>query len=279
VLAAGCAESEPPPTQARDLGTEERPLLPTSSAWHEPGITKGSAEWHPFREPPALPTAGTAGEPSRPAEPKGGEFDAAAVENEIRALLREFNEKVAAGAALEERSEFFVQAQRPRLRQIAESIDGFRSKLHSLREAVKEKSPEGTALLDRVVQSVRSPDNEPLQIEGLVVESENAARAKQIAPPQAGVPESLREVRFQVEGEYWCIEFPAIEQMAAIVQGLQVTSQQLDVLTQGIRSGQIPPERLLAQLKPLEAMLPTSESATPAPSEASGGAERPQDGG
>lgn len=42
-----------------DLGSEDRSLLPVPSAWHNPAVLGGQAEWVPFRPPGTPPTIET----------------------------------------------------------------------------------------------------------------------------------------------------------------------------------------------------------------------------
>src|SRR3990172_8156220 len=86
LMVAGCRPSEPAPTYNEDLGTEESVLLPTTSAWYDPAIAKGQADWRPFRKPGAEPKSeGTA---TGEAKPAGGNES---IESELRTLVNDFN--------------------------------------------------------------------------------------------------------------------------------------------------------------------------------------------
>ncbi len=266
ILIGGCGDADPPPADFRDLGTQQRPLLPTSSVWHDPTINKGASEWSKFTEP----QLSALDEKPKPKEAAAGEttsgLEHAGVEKSVREAIAEFNKAVASNAPLEERLDFFVESQRPAIKQISEGVGVFRAKLSELRDVVKVGSPDGSETLNRIIGVMKSPDADPLELASLTVESETAATGKMALPEGLPPPPSgLDVVRFKLEGEYWFIELSGVEQASAMLPMLQAALPQFDALIGGIRSGQVQPDALLAQLKVLEGTF------RPKPADAEGG--------
>src|SRR3990172_6271272 len=105
LVVVGCRPSEPVPTYNEDLGTEETVLLPTSSAWHDPAVAKGQADWRPFRKPGAESKSG--GTATGEAKPAGGDES---IESELRGLVNDFNAAVAEGK-FDEAIDFLIEDQ------------------------------------------------------------------------------------------------------------------------------------------------------------------------
>src|SRR3990172_12975300 len=116
LVVVGCRPSEPVPTYNEDLGTEGSVLLPTTSAWYDPAVAKGQADWRPFRKPGAeAMSAGTATGEAKPAGRNEG------VESELRTLVSDFNAAVTENK-FDEAIDFLIEEQIAPAKQVVELI-------------------------------------------------------------------------------------------------------------------------------------------------------------
>lgn len=242
VLSA-CRPVDPPPTQYEDLGTEDRPLLPTGAPWHDPAIAKGSAEWHAFRKPD--PHAA----PTKPAESKDIERAGAGLEGELRDLLKEFNDALAADK-LDDAVDFLIDEQIEPAKKVIGVLPQFAAKLGEFAAALPgdnqnlKKLP--AALVPVVVLKL---DVQSIQSKG---ESEAVGSMTGANPPV--------EVRFvlvkEKDGEaVWYIDHPQIRAMSAALPAMEQALTQLDAMIAGIKSGQIAGDALTQQAATLDQML------------------------
>lgn len=144
VVFTGCRDAAPLPILARDLGSEEQPLPPTSGVWTEAAIQEGQAEWIPLR---ALESRGTRGDAERPTDgespgpsEESGESggDAQDAEAILTELLAAYN-KLAADHAVGEMVKYFVEEQESALRAAFESLAAARESVAALRTRLVER--------------------------------------------------------------------------------------------------------------------------------------------
>lgn len=240
---SSCRPVDPPPTQYEDLGTEDRPLLPTGSAWHDPAIAKGAAEWHAFRK--LDPNA------AAPKPAAGDHADGASVglEGELRELLKEFNDALAADK-LDDALEFLIEEQIEPTKKVIEILPKFAEKLGEFaavlpgeNESLK-KLP--TALAPATV----------LKLDVRAIQAKGEAEA---VGPMAGADPPV-EVRFVLikekdGGAVWYIDHPQIRAMSAALPAMEQSLTQLDAMIAGIKSGQIAGDALTQQAAALDQMI------------------------
>lgn len=233
---AGCRPSEPTPTYNEDLGTEESVLLPTTSAWHDPAIAKGQADWRPFRKPGAEPTTGVAATGEE--KPAGGNQG---LESEIRTLVNDFNAAVAENK-FEDAIDLLVEDQVDTAKQVVELLPAY---LNKLREVV-DVLPGDTATMKSRVAAATLPAVLKLDVATITVSSATEAVGKH---PSASSP--AEDVRFvlvtESEGKYWYIDNPKIRALAPALPMLRQSLPQLDAFIAGVKSGQIGGEALAQQ--------------------------------
>ncbi len=270
-VVSGCRPSEPAPTYYENLGTEDRPLLPTSAPWKDAAIAKGQADWRPFRKPGAEVKAsgGAAG------ETKSAAGDPA-IEAELRGLVNDFNAAVAEGK-FDEAADFLIEEQIASAKQVVEVLPTYWRKIKEVLEVLpgdnenRKKAVAGASLsavlkLDVASFTVSSPTEAVGQL--------------------AATPSGVGDVRFvQVkgkEGEYWYIDHPVIRAMGPALPALQQSLPQLDAFIAGVKSGQIGGEALKQQAaavnQMLAGMLPPSSPPAAASGEKKSPDAKPEDG-
>lgn len=235
--------SEPPPTQYEDLGTEDRPLLPTGSAWHDPAIAKGSAEWHAFRKPDpsaALP---------KPAAEKNAEGGSAGLEGELVALLKSFNEAVASDK-LEDAVDFLVDEQIEPAKKAIELLPKFAAKLGEFAAAL----PGENENLKKLPAALTPATILKLDVESIQAKGETEAVGAVVG---ATPPVEVRFVLTKEEGgdAVWYIDHPQIRAMAQALPAMEQSLTQLDAMIAGIKSGQIAGDALAQQAAALDQMI------------------------
>jgi len=241
---AGCRPSEPPPTYNEDLGTDDVVLLPTSSAWYDPAVAKGQADWRPFRKP---------GAESKSDETATGEVKPAGgnkgVESELRTLVNDFNAAVAENK-FEDAITLLVEDQVDTAKQVVELLPAY---LNKLREVV-EVLPGDTATMKSKVAAATLPAVLKLDVATISISSATEAVGKH---PSASSP--AEDVRFvlvkESEGEYWYIDNPKIRALAPALPMLQQSLPQLDAFIAGVKSGQISAEALTQQTAMMNQLL------------------------
>ena len=241
---AGCRPREPVPTYNEDLGTEETVLLPTSSAWYDPAVVKGSADWRPFRKPGAEPKSGeTATGETKPAEGNQG------IESELRGLVNDFNAAVTENK-FDEAINFLIEDQVASGKQVVEVLPTLWGKIKELAEVL----PGDNENLKKAVGGVSLSVVLKLEIASITVSSPTEAVGKLASSPGAA-----GDVRFALvkdtEGEYWYIDHPVIRAMGPALPALQQSLPQLDALIAGVKSGQISGEVLAQQAAMMNQMI------------------------
>ncbi len=236
VFPVGCRESEPPPRYYQDLGTEERPLLPTSTTWNDPRLLPGQSEWHPFREP----TLDSESAPSAaaPASPEGAPAGAE-LEAEIRGVIEEHNERLAAGE-FAELGEFYHADQAEAVINLAETFAMLSGKLRELAESL----PEERERLERL--AVRQSPKTILQINSAGIESRGSKAAlvkldvssNMQLPPNVDPSQISFDLDFSLgEDGYWYIKSPLVQMLSGSLPMMETAASQMDGLIAGAKAG------------------------------------------
>lgn len=240
-LSLGCRPSEPTPTYYQDLGTEERPLLPTSATWHDASLAKGTADWHPFRKPDSdakLDDASATPAGSAEADPR--------LISEILEAVKEFNAAVAS-ERFDELADFLIEVQASPVRQVIEILPQFAAKLTDLAAAL----PGDNENLKKVAAALTLDKVLKLEVGPVQMRGEDEAVAQLSGGPA--------EVRFRLvkeeEGEFWYIDHPQIRALAPSLSAIQQSTQQLEAMTAGIKSGEISEETASQQASAMNQML------------------------
>ncbi len=247
----GCRPSEPPPSYNEDLGTEGSVLLPTTSAWHDPAIAKGQADWRPFRKPGAEPKQGETA--TGEAKPAGGNQG---IESELRKLVNDFNAAVAE-KNFEDAIDLLVEDQIAPAKQVVEVLPTYLSKVREVVELLPGVNETlKTAVADATLSAILK-----LEITSITVSNPTEAVGK-----LASAPGAIGDARFVLvkdkDGEYWYIDHPQISAIGTALPMLQQSMPQLDAFIAGVKSGQIAGDALAQQATMMNqmigAMLPPS---------------------
>jgi len=240
---AGCRPSEPPPSYNEDLGTQESVLLPTSSAWYDPAVAKGQADWRPFRKPGSEAKSGEVA--TGEAKPAGGN---PGVESDLRGLVNDFNAAVAAGK-FDEAIDFLVEEQAAPAKQVVEFLPKLADKLKEVAEVL----PGDNENFKKAVAVVSPAAMLKLDIVAITVLSPTEATGK-FAPRGGGVGD-VRFVLVKDGEEYWYINHPEVSVLIAELPALQQSLLQLDAFIAGVKSGQISGEVLAQQAAAMDQMI------------------------
>ncbi len=241
---SGCRPSEPVPAYYENLGTEDRPLLPTSAPLKDAAIAKGQADWRPFRKPGAEVKAsgGVAGETKSAAGNP-------AIEAELRGLVNDFNAAVAEGK-FDEAVDFLIEEQIAPAKQVVELIPAFAAKMKEIADVL----PGDNENLEKSVAGVSLSAVLKLDVASFSVSSPTEAVGK-----PASTPGGAGDVRFVLvkgkEGEYWYIDHPGIRAMGPALPALQQSLPKLDASIAGVKSGQIGGEALKQQAAAMNQMI------------------------
>lgn len=240
IAAAGCRDTEPPPTRFEDLGAEGKPLVPTAPVWTNPAIASGQADWYPFRDPTAEPVesvddAGTSAE--RDQEAASGQ-----VETEIRELVEEYNEVVRDGA-VDEILEYFVAEQAAALKPVAEAVLASFDIIGKLGTELKTKLPGETERIDSATSYLLSTMTLEIKIDSVTVQSDTEAT---VTVGSGAMNESYR---FIIIDDDWFMEVPGAETLGQLAPVLTLGVNTYREVLDGLQAGQIPPESALEQLE------------------------------
>lgn len=268
----GCRETEAPRTHFKDLGTGDTVLLPTFHTWQQPEIAKGQAEWHPYRpfdpnDQGAAPTA------TANADAGGG---SGSVEAELRAMVADYNKLIGEDGDDGELSEFFVEAQQGKFRDIRAAVRAFQAKLKELGDALAAKDLQGGEVVTSLLTRMDATRNLLLDLKVVTVQGEAAATGE--VAELAGLASLPTDVRFVLADEYWYIDLPAIDVLAGMLPAIQAATSQFDTLIQSVSSGQLAADTLTTQLEAMAATLAPAGAATTPEANAQPTAEDENDG-
>lgn len=240
-LVTACRPSDAPPTLYQDLGSDDRPLLPTGGAVHDSAVVKGSAEWHPFRKPGAAPATAAA----QPVAKPGG----SALDGELRGLLKEFNDALA-GDKIGDAIDFLIEEQLDPAKKVVDLLPRFGAKLSELAAVL----PGDNEQLKKLPAALAPATVLRLDAKEILPKGDSEALADLVGAPQ-GV--QIRFVLIKEEGgeAVWYIDHPQIRAMGQALPAMENALPQLDALIAGIKSGQIAGEALAQQSAALNQML------------------------
>ncbi len=244
ITGVGCGDTEPPPPYERDLGDEGTVLLPTDSVWQDPGIAKGTADWHPFREPGTEPGAGRAAAEAAEAAPAGS----AQTESEIREMVADYNDFVAEATA-DELLDYYVEAQHDVLRPHLEAAITLTAKLDQFCKALEEKQPDAKDRIAQAFEIIASTHTARLPLESITVVSESEAAGKLATRPNP------RTCGFSLVDDEWFVELRDLRPYAEIKPAIDATSALYDGWAQALNSGQASAQEALAALEQVATVL------------------------
>ncbi len=243
---AGCRDTKPPPAHNRDLGGDGVVLLPTGSAWHDPGIAKGKADWHPFREPQPAATPGTDDTAADDA-PAGN----AEVEVEIRELIDDYNDLVVE-AAVDDLLEYYVDDQQDAMRPLLESMLTLTAKLDEVCKALEAKLPDAKERISKAFETLESSHSARLPLESLAVVSDTEVTGTITSHPEP------MPCRFLVVDDEWFIELQGFTPYAEAKPVIDATLAGYEALLQALQSGQTPPKQVLSGIEQAANMVAAS---------------------
>lgn len=236
--ALACRDTEPLPSHYRDLGTDETVLLPTASAWCDPAVAKGQADWHPFRklETKTKSTGKAADTGDKPE-------DGSEIEGEVRDLLDEYNGKVPDGS-VDGLLEFFEEEQHDALRPLLEVSTQLAAKLSELRKQLEAKLPDAGDRIAAACDSLADNSGVGIKVQKLNVVSETEVSG------EASSGSRRFPVRFELIDDAWYVKVPlgdgpAFVTKAALDQALAAYERWLGELG----SAQTPGESVLQEIE------------------------------
>ncbi len=225
LTSVGCKESKPSDYQ-KNMGTDGAPLLAVGNARTIAAVASGQAEWVEFRVP------GDSAKPSS-APTKNDKPDSSEIENEIRDLIKDYND-VAVDRDIDETLDFFVEAQQDTLKPIILSMFNIADKLAKQRDAISTKMPDDA---DRITQAFSKLG--PTAQAQLVVNSIEVIDDSQVSG--ALPPGSLAtSCRFVLEDDAWYIAYDTdtlatqsasmlstLEKLSTSIEGAQSSTDEL----------------------------------------------------
>ncbi len=233
----GCKEQPPQPSMQGDLGNGDMTLLPTASAWVNPKIAQGQADWHPFRAPNFDGVADGGGDAAASSVAGGSD---PAIEKELKELVAEYNGLLADGS-LDDVLDFYDEKQVATVEKLIATLPAFADKLKTLAEGAPDQSEKLMTLVARLA---------PASVLKLEIESITTSGDKQAVGKLAGVPELSflpgmpavgdvpREVRFQLgDDDYWYMTSPIVALMEKVEPSLARGVEELDALIAAVKSG------------------------------------------
>jgi len=232
-----CRDAEPPPLHNRDLGDGELVLLPTAPVLHDPGITEGRADLHPFRELllDEEPDADEA-----PAVAGADETDA--VRSEIRELIDEYNDLVSE-ATVEELLDYYIEEQHEKLRNLFEAAIDATERCAEIRQELEARLPDAKDRIDAAVAVLERSVALRLPVDSVTVVSD--AEVTGTIPSGAIV----QACRFRLVDEDWYLEIPGLGDSAELGPATDARLAQYRGWLEGLRSGQAAPEAVLQEIE------------------------------
>jgi len=250
----GCRDTQPVQSQDGNLGTEERPLLPpAATAWMNPALKEGKADWQPFREPksesqPASERAadgsgdepGTAPDTAAPTGPEAA----------IRAMVDDYNELVAE-QKLDDLLDFFVEAQVDAAKDSVEKRAAAMAKLVEVRQSISSKLPDEADRIAAAFKSLEAVVGPQIELSSLSVISPTEATGTTV------IFKDRPTYRFVLVDQDWYIEIPA-ESLEGMLAALTSIAPYLDRWKGELAAGQPDATTVLADMEKAAApALPT----------------------
>lgn len=263
----GCREQEPLPSHHYDIGDGQAILLPTTSAWVDPNVTDGRADWVELREPDfdevkAQDAKVTVNEND---QTTGSAVEGAdEIEAELRDLLSEYNDLVN-DEKYEDVIEFYIPDQGDTVTQMIKAIPAMTSKFKELQAVL----PESHDQLDGMLATFTLKEALKLDVETITILSEKSATGiVKDTPDTTNLPAALKQIHFTYDGEYWFIDVPIMNLAKMMLPMLEQSKASVDQLIAGIKSGDIAGDAITAQVSAMASLFSQSEIAKDKPEEA-----------
>jgi len=235
VLTVGCRDKAAEPSLNRDLGDENRALLPTEMTLANPEVNKGSAAWLDLREPSF---ARVGEEAATPPTDAGGTPEPPYAE-ELRTIIRDYN-ALLADAEFAELPGFFSSAQADAVERLTTSLPPVAAKLGELNAAL----PESDRALQAVVEAMALTKLMHIEIGPIKAESDTTATARLANAPSA-------RIKFVLEEGEWYLENPVVAGATGVMGQLDVAA--LDEVIAGIKSGDLSGDALTEKIETFKA--------------------------
>lgn len=234
VLTVGCREKEAEPSLNRDLGDENRTLLPTAMTLANPEVNKGSASWLDLREPSFGEVGAEAAAPD-----DAGSTPEPPYAQELREIVGDYN-ALLADAELAELPSFYSSAQADAVERLTTSLPSLATKLGELNAAL----PEADAALQAAVEAMTLTKLMRVEIGSVKAESDTTATAE-LTNASGG------QIKFVLEDGEWYFEHPLIAAATGALEQLDVTA--LDEAIAGITSGDLSGDALTERIETIKA--------------------------
>ena len=258
-----CRETEPLPAHYRDLGTDDTVLLPTPSAWCDPAVAKGQADWPAFRklEPGSVPSEEP--EPDAAQQAEAGE-----IEGEIKGLIDDYNAAASEGV-VDDWIAFFEEKEQEIVRPLLEASLKVTERLGEARKQLESKLPDAGQRIAEACDALTGESNLVLKIQKVTAAGDTEATAD-VSCGSRRFP-----IRFVVVDDAWYMSVPlgkepAFASQAALDQALATAERWLSALS----SGQPPAESVLQEV---EAAAKAAKEAGAPPSGEPGNAQKPEE--
>jgi hypothetical protein len=253
-----------------DLGTDARPLPPPSSPVMIAKIREGTAELPPLRNPTEVESADDSD--AAPAEGEGegapagdggaegaaeGEYDAAAIEQEIRQIVKDYNE-YATKFEFEELTNFYVTSQQELAGRANAATKKSYDRLNALCAKIVEAKPDAKERVEAVRAKMYKPEEMELVLTSLEVTGPKSVNVKMRTPFPA-----LQDGVFRLLGTgdeaNWYLEVPGMTNSPLIERMIEASEMDpiMKPIREGLESGAITADVALVQL---EAMAETTEN-------------------
>lgn len=236
----GCREPDPPDPYDRDLGTDGTVLLPTASVVTIAEIAQGQADWTDLRDPSAAPPAGQ--------DQRGDQPDTttanAAVEEEIRDLVDEYNEVVAdAEASVDDLLDYYVDEQRPALKPVLEAGRTIRETLQALRSELETKKPDESRRIASTWAALETSVAPDLKVDSLVVISDTEVTATMARGSL------IAAYRFVIVENEWYLQVPNAEILTQLLPVVVKQATAFAGLLEGLKAGTTSPDEALQDVE------------------------------
>ena len=227
---------------------------------HDVSLAKGSADWVPFREL----VEDQAGTPSEASAPSGR--SKTETETEIRDLLKEYNELMVE-RDIDELMVYHIDSHQETVKSWYEFQFALQDKLAEGQTAMSSALPDSQARIEQAIAPLKAAFS-GLSVDTLTVESEELVVGKLAGGGMAPM------CRFVIVDDEWFIDLPNFpETFAQRKPVLDEMMSTIDTVKQGIESGAMPAEQVLAQLEVLSAS--QASDRTPATDDNDGGEGSP----
>jgi len=258
-ILAGCRPQDPPTQLATNLGTADRPLLPTTRRHYDEAILTGKAAPVRAEQVVARP----------PQEPSADEGAPQELVDQITEAARTAMRTLLEGR-YNDLAELMVPEQREAVGRLAEKLARAMEANTNLMTALNEKMPAVASTLGAAMSSsgmlgtgIATPEQaeritQMVQVTGLRMQGADRASGTMMTGPQ-GLPCSFR----RVEGQ-WLLDVSLIfgdsDVMTLLDQALETIGTQLEALIGRINDGGIGPEALMPELMKIgQAMAPVAK--------------------